>query len=166
MHNEKDILHDCNHPDSFPFSYICESPGGGITNLLLDIGDGPVAYRSKLKWNRYNLIDKLLDNWWYLIITLYMLSSPLRFVFIGLLLYRLVALPIVHLTKNESLYIIFPNVLEWLFYLFIIWPSFANSLAAFVFCLTISLIVEWNTHIGKTSLIAKTIFRTNMKWKK
>lgn len=148
-----------------PFLIFVSPLVGGITNLLLDIGDGPVAYRSKLKWGRYNLIDKLLDNWWYLIITLYMLSSPLRFVFMGLLLYRLLALPIVHLTKNERLYIIFPNVLEWLFYLFIIWPSSANSLAAFVFCLAISLIVEWNTHIGKTSLIAKTIFRTNMKWK-
>lgn len=148
-----------------PLIIFVNAPVASVISLLLDICDGPIAYRSKLSWDRYNLIDKILDNLWYIAITAFMFYTPLRYIFLGLLLYRLIALPLVHITKNESLYILFPNILEWWFYFYLIYPALAATPTAFLISLSISMVVEWNTHIGKTSLIARNIFRTNMKWK-
>lgn len=145
-----------------------------IIAFSFDVLDGPIAIQLNFSWKKYNLLDKIMDNWWYLFIVLYMRQTPLYPVFILLWAYRIVGTLLVLKNHQESTYLYFPNILEWFFYIFLLFqllnglPTFyllPVQIIIFATSVLISVLVEWSVHIEKKSRIATGLLGVKMNWK-
>ena len=146
-----------------------------ILVLTLDSIDGSLFYKSGYNWKVYNLIDKLLDYWWYIFIVIYSLSLPIFPIILILFAYRTIGQLLGLLTQNEKVYIFFPNILEKYFYLFVVLTflgyenlflkTVTNSLILII-SISISLFTEWAIHKKKIYLTQIILFGKAMKWKK
>src|SRR3990167_1991681 len=83
-----------------------------ILSQLFDAVDGQLFYNSGFSWKQYNLVDKLLDQWWYLFILLFLLGKSVSLIPLFLLVYRAVGMLYVLVTQKEDAYLLFPNILE------------------------------------------------------
>ena len=79
-----------------------------ILSQLFDAVDGQLFYNSGFSWKQYNLVDKLLDQWWYLFILLFLLGNSVSHIPVFLLVYRTVGMLVVLVTGKEHVYLFFP----------------------------------------------------------
>jgi len=97
-----------------------------ITSTILDICDGYIAYRAKLRWQQYHLYDKILDLWWYFWIFLFFANKPLFPVIAVLFIIRLVG-QVVSLVKSDTKYLVwFPNIIEHFFLIYLLTYAFGD----------------------------------------
>ncbi|MBI4226005.1 hypothetical protein HY612_02725 [Candidatus Roizmanbacteria bacterium] len=135
-----------------------------ILSFLLDSIDGQLFFSSGFRWELYNFTDKLLDLWWYLFILIYLQTANVFLLSAILLIYRMTGIIYILISKKERLYIFFPNVLEWFFLIYLIFPQ-TEIVLALIISFFWAIFVEWLVHISKFHLLSKYIFRDEIKWK-
>lgn len=135
------------------------------SSLLLDNIDGQLFYETGAKWSYYNVVDKLLDYWWYIFIVLYLLNTPIFGIAILLFLYRSIGQFIGIVKKDEKIYRWFPNVLEWFFLLYLLLPHLEIYVSLTISFLW-SLFVEWFIHTSNAHIVSKYIFHHEINWKR
>ncbi|MBI3576924.1 hypothetical protein HY086_02725 [Candidatus Gottesmanbacteria bacterium] len=123
-----------------------------ICSLLLDNVDGQLFYEAGAKWSYYNTIDKLLDYWWYVFIVLYLWNAPIFGMALVLFLYRSIGQFIGIFRKDEKIYRWFPNILEWFFLLYLLFPHL-NVGISLVISLLWSIFVEWLIHKSNAHIV-------------
>lgn len=146
-----------------------------IGSLILDGVDGILFFRAGYKWQTYNLVDKIMDYWWYIFILIYSINLPIFTIILVLFVYRTIGQAIGLVTMKEKYYIFFPNILEWFFDFFIVIQlfGFAHLFSSGNFNIIIlglssciAFYIEWRTHIKRDSIIAKNILKTTLDWSK
>jgi hypothetical protein len=144
-----------------------------ITVTFLDAIDGDLASQGVLSKSRYQLMDKLMDNWWYLWALLYSYFALNNFfVFLSILfIYRLVGLGIFLYRKNRSVFMFFPNFFENAFFLFLLTNLFGwrqlvsgnNLFYSLIVVFILKLLQEYWLHILRKSFV-ENVFK--FKWRK
>lgn len=89
--------------------------------VMLDLWDGLVL-RTTIKIERgfYQRLDKVLDLYFATIVLLFVWGQPVFFpIFLAFYLWRALGVLVLLITKREGLLLFFPNVIEFLFYLYI-----------------------------------------------
>lgn len=139
---------------------------------FLDAFDGEFASKRVLSRDKYQLIDKILDTWMYL------LALSLSWIFINkyfllllvLFIYRMIGQLLALITKDEKMFLISPNLFGNFFLLLIfgtVFPStnviqgqnlYISLLAVGLF----TLYYEYCLHIKKFSLL-KDVFGLKIK---
>lgn len=144
-----------------------------ITVTFLDVIDAEFASQGVLSKLKYQMVDKILDNWWYLwalIYSYFALNNYFIFLLI-LFVYRLVGLTLFLSRKERNLFMFFPNLFENAFFILFIATTFGwHSLVvgtnlyfslALVFILKI--FQEYWLHIIQKSFV-EDVFK--FKWRK
>lgn len=144
-----------------------------VTTVFLDAIDGEFASQGVLSREKYQIVDKLMDNWWYLWALAYSYFAFNRFfiLLLILLVFRFIGLAIFLNIKRRGVFMIFPNFFENAFFLFFFATFFGlqsvingvnlyYSLAA-VFALKI--LQEYWLHVLKKSFIEDIL---KFKWRK
>ena len=144
-----------------------------VATIFLDAIDGEFASQGVLSREKYQIVDKLMDNWWYIWVLFYSYFALNNFFILLLVLfiYRTIGLILFLLKKNRKIFMFFPNFFENAFFLFffatifsleslIVGPNLYYSLAV-VFALKI--LQEYWVHILKKSLV-EDVFK--FKWRK
>jgi len=145
-----------------------------ISSLLLDTFDAEFASRSSICHSKYEIIDKILDFWWYFWILIFSLVYFKGFIFLLFILfiYRAIGTVLFLRTKKRYLLFIFPNLFENVFLLLFAtryyhWVKFITQDNILYFIIGISLlklIQEFWLHIAKIS-IRKDIFKIKTHWR-
>lgn len=93
-----------------------------IGTFLADWIDGEIFKRANYKRNEYQLIDKLLDTYWYTMALVYLSRIHIQSlgIFSIFLFFRLFGLIVYIFRKEEWIFIFFPNFFEILFYAYLI----------------------------------------------
>ncbi len=143
--------------------YLFINPIVGIfIALITDLIDHEILVRwQKISRHFYQLQDKYLDQYWYLliIIFLYINKAPpiVNIIVISTFLYRIVGQALFIKHKNEIYFLIFPNLMEPYFWLYILSPSsFQNPKSLLnwsILILILKLYQEYFIHISKSSLL-------------
>ena len=139
--------------------------------IFLDSLDGTLFYRAGFSWKTYNLVDKILDLWWLFFIVAYIFVAfpTLFYLALALFILRIVGTALVFLTNKESLYLLFPNVIERFFNVILIFEILqisTNTTTNIFLSLVVALIFEYGIHILKYPLWAKHVLKTNVDWTK
>lgn len=135
-----------------------------ILNLILDNIDGQLFYKAGYKWKTYNLVDKTMDFWWYLWILFYLWSTPVYPIALILIIYRSLGQIGSIIFSNEKIFLFFPNILEWFFYIYLLQPKYIGpNLAVSV---VIAIIVEFIIHNSRAHITSKYLWHDEITWKK
>jgi hypothetical protein len=153
--------------------YIFINPLVGIfIAIITDLIDHEILVRwQKMSRHLYQLQDKYLDQFWYflIIIFLFINQAPpiVNIIVISTFLYRIVGQILFVKSKNELYFLIFPNLMEPYFWLYILYPnSYQNPKSLLnwtIIILTLKLYQEYFIHISKSSLLNNLL---NLKTKK
>lgn len=153
-----------------------------IASMALDGVDGTVVYLAKWKWRNYHYFDKTLDFWWYILILIYGLSIRIEKMIIVLFLYRalgqVISIILVYLNRESGVLLLFPNILENYFLLYLIgrwFPSVSDlydheiPIIPLIIASMIAIITEIRLHIKK-KYAANYLFKrlgidVNIVWK-
>jgi hypothetical protein len=113
---------------------------------VLDIFDYGLCLRSGLSYSAYQKIDKVLDfsARVYFVIVAYVLMWEFAFIFLILLLYRLVGDILYFKSRNERFFFYFPNISEFFFpiYILFILNSTSNTLEKIIIGLVVALLLK------------------------
>lgn len=136
-------------------------------SLIFDSLDGQLFYEAGFRWKIYNTVDKLLDYWWYCFILLFFIQTPDFSIAFVLFSYRSVGQILGIIKQNEKIYTWFPNLLEWYFLLYLLFPSL-NQIISLIIIIPWSILVEWVYHLRKHRgrFLAKYFFKREINWKK
>ncbi|OGK23417.1 hypothetical protein A3A46_03150 [Candidatus Roizmanbacteria bacterium RIFCSPLOWO2_01_FULL_37_13] len=146
-----------------------------VLSLIFDEADFYLFYKSGYKWIYYHIIDKLLDYWWYIFILIYSLDKPIKFFVIILFIYRSLGQFLSIISRNEKLLLLFPNILERYFniYILLLYLGFSKvlleswNIALLALGTIIAFYIEWINHIKKPYYITKKIFKVDVgRWDK
>src|SRR5262245_32572298 len=89
-----------------------------IICMVLDIIDNPIILNSRIVGlGGYQLLDKMLDSYYYVVLWVYSLPWGLSWL-TALFAWRIVGDLLVIITKQRKLFIVFPNVFEHMFQVF------------------------------------------------
>lgn len=119
---------------------------GALLILLIDAADYEIAVSAGLTYIQYQLVDKTLDqiNVLYLTISSFILDLPIKYLILGLFSYRLIGQIFFFLTHKEKHFVLFPNLVDFLFPLYLVTNSLALSL---IISLPLKLIQEYMLHV-------------------
>lgn len=131
--------------------------------FILDWADGEFFKRAEFTKIRYEILDKIIDLYWYIFIILFITLNPVpnKALFYGLFGFRLIGQSLYFATKKERFLFFFPNFFEILFYVYIAslaYPPLINFLylpnVIFTLMLIIPVILirEYVLHIRKLNL--------------
>ena len=144
-----------------------------IAVTFLDDIDGDIASQGVFSKSRYQFIDKLIDNWWYLCVLVYSYFALNNFfVFLlALFIYRIVGLWLFLSSKKRHLLIFFPNFFENAFFLFFFVNYFgwqilitgSNLYYSLIVVFILKLLQEYWLHVLKKSFV-EDVFK--FKWRK
>lgn len=133
-----------------------------ITADVLDRLDFLFAYNAGWSWKKYLIYDKIFDWWWYVFILLYSYGKYIFLLILVLFIYRTIGQIITIFTENSKLLILFPNILELYFWLFIflrfITPQYefiltgSFSLISLLICTVLAVLREYYIHINSKTL--------------
>ncbi len=148
----------------------------GITAIIvycLDSIDGFLAFKSKFAWTQYNTMDKLLDYWWYVFILIFMIGNELFPIVMILFIYRSIGQILCIVTKRDSLLLLFPNIHEHFFWLYLfslytglsIYFKYGNVIIPLLIATIIAVSKEYVLHIKK-SYMANYLFHMKINWNK
>ena len=144
-------------------------------SLIFDEADFYLFYKSGYKLIYYHIIDKLLDYWWYIFILIYSLGQPINNFVIILFIYRSLGQFLSIISRNEKLLLLFPNILERYFNIYILLLylgvsklSLGNwNITLLALGTIIAFYIEWINHIKKPYYITKKIFKVDVgRWDK
>lgn len=143
--------------------YLFINPIIGIfIAITTDLIDHEILVRwQKISRHLYQLQDKYLDQYWYLLIIIYLYINQappiVNIIVISTFLYRVMGQILFVKSKNELYFLIFPNLMEPYFWLYILYPnSFQNPktlLSWTTIILILKLYQEYFIHISKSSLL-------------
>lgn len=145
-----------------------------IIVTFLDIIDAEFASRKLLTVHQYQIADKSLDTWWYLIamvFSLFFLKEYSLFLMV-LLVYRLMGVLFLHREKDRKKLVFFPNFFENAFFLFFFSTYFKslnfliegrNLYYSLLVVFILKLIQEYWIHVAKIS-IREDIFKYKRDW--
>ncbi len=135
-------------------------------SLFLDAIDGQLFFNSGFKWRAYNLIDKILDYWWYIFLLTFLILQHPQTALIGgiLFLVRSIGQFWGAVFSKEKAYLFFPNAFEWFAFLVIL--SNLNMKSALIISLVVGVSVEFWFHVFKPNLGSRFVFRREIKWSK
>lgn len=135
-----------------------------LLSLTLDQTDGQLFYQLGYKWKTYNTIDKMLDFWWYIFILLFLRGSHIFLIASMLFLWRMIGQVWGIVGKNETIYIFFPNLLEWVFVQYVLFPHMSILIMILISGVW-SLFLEWAIHKKHIHLMSKYVLHNEIKWK-
>lgn len=143
--------------------YIFINPiTGSLIALFTDLIDHELLVRwQKIPRQIYQLQDKYLDQFWYLLIIIYLFTSQAPLLIVTLItilfVYRILGQVLFIKYKEEKYFLLFPNLAEPFFWLWIAYPkSFSNTSSLLTWSLIIlvlKLYQEYFIHISKSSLL-------------
>lgn len=139
------------------YVYIFFNPILGIfLSMFLDVLDWFILSFGRIKREDYDRIDKPLDYIQYLFLIPILFNTPIFNFYIFLLLYRTFGYIFVRLTKNEKLFIFFPNFAEYYALAYLLINEYDINLSLYSFELFISLFLlkifqEYWIHIKPNS---------------
>lgn len=129
--------------------------------FIVDWVDSGFYYGARISKQTYQLIDKLLDLYWYIFSFIFLFSTP-EFPFKDFLFYlfsfRLIGQLLFFKTKNEKYFLIFPNFYENIFLLGLalhLYPNLYNIFSGdflnktIVFLFAVKIIQEIIAHTGR-----------------
>jgi|GEM_PF-4696750 hypothetical protein len=128
---------------------------GAVIALITDCIDyQPLVNYFGVSRKVYELQDKYLDFYWYILIAVYVLSGPyllvVKILIAFFLLLRLVGMIFFSVSKNETLLMYFPNYIEPLFWLLLIFPDaytkVSSMLIAFLVIILVKTVQEYVVH--------------------
>lgn len=114
-----------------------------ILSVVGDAVDGDIFQRVGIKKGDYQTIDKFLDLYWYVFIMIYALGIEFKDVFLFLFIFRMVGNVLFFLIKDQRILIIFPNIFETFFFVYLlalVFPGFGTLLQGQNLFLTMLLI--------------------------
>lgn len=144
-----------------------------LINLFLDMLDGEFASRKALTQEEYEVIDKIIDLWWYSVVLIYALVvyGVYSRIFLLLYIYRFVGEIAYFITRKRIVLFYFPNLFENTFLLVFFYRYFTSlnlfdsrylytyiSVAFFL-----KLFQEYILHINNFSF-AETFLGMKKKW--
>lgn len=146
-----------------------------IFSTFLDIYDGDYASRGGLSIRTYQLVDKLLDEWWYMWLVIYTWLSMREYWWLlwPLFMYRIFGTVVFFATRKRRILMLFPNVFEYVFYFILAattFPSWRFLLEGPPFWITLAGITgfklwhEYFIHVKKISF-AHVVFGAKREWK-
>ncbi len=112
-----------------PF-FIFSNPLSAIAIVWLgDLSDGHLTYHLGWSWRKYNRWDKLFDLWWYVFILIFSFVSGLTIfpLLLVLFLFRLGGQAFALRKNNEKYFLMFPNIYEMYFILYILALYFSEN---------------------------------------
>jgi hypothetical protein len=144
-----------------------------VTATFLDMIDGDLASQGVLSKSEYQILDKIMDNWWYLWVLIYsyfQLSNFFVFLFV-LFVYRTVGFGLFLYRKNRKVFMFFPNFFENAFFLFFFVNYFGwhqlisgiNLYYSLIVVFLLKLLDEYWLHVLKKSFV-EDVFK--FKWRK
>jgi hypothetical protein len=147
---------------------------GFAINILLDMVDGDILERLKIKRSWYQNWDKLLDYWFYCALLTYAVlyfTSPILTLLIALFAWRTIGLLMFIYLNKEWLLFVFPNIFSELFLVYILFPrlleiswSITAPWPAIIGMLIFCLFKEWWIHIAKIDVSNLLFSRSRKKW--
>jgi hypothetical protein len=147
-----------------------------VLNFLLDTFDAEAASMNFLSVKQYEVFDKTLDLWWFLILFWFALSKfPEYSLLLSILLvYRLIGEVLFIVFKRRKILFIFPNFFEFTFYLIFFSKIFDklhfliegnNFIVSLVIIFIIKLIQEYLLHVKEFSL-RENFLHLKRNWRK
>jgi len=145
-----------------------------IVSFFLDVIDGDFAPFS-VSQKKYQELDKIFDYWVYIFEMAYawIHLSDYKILLLALLVWRTIGHIIFHFRQNRSIFLIFGNYFENVFFLVFFADHFSSlkfileERGVFAFSLAAVLIIkvfnEWFTHIAQLS-IRENIFKSKRRW--
>jgi hypothetical protein len=144
-----------------------------VTTIFLDAIDAEFASQGVLSHSKYQIVDKLMDNWWNLwaLAYSYFAFNSFFILLLVLLVFRFIGLAIFLNIKRRGIFMIFPNFFENAFFLFFFATflgygfliSGANLYYSLAVVFALKLVQEYWVHILKKSLV-EDVFK--FKWRK
>lgn len=130
-----------------------------VVNFVLDAVDGDILSKFRIKRGWYQKYDKYLDDWWYVVLFVYMLMNVERGLVFTILVYlfvwRMIGSLLFEFTNWEWLLMFFPNVFNFGVILWVLMPGLFSLVGAWwVFggLLVFTLVREWMLHISKIDM--------------
>lgn len=141
----------------FPLVIFLNPVWGAIVMFFLDLIDYQILVGLyKIKRVTYELYDKLLDHYGYVLILIYLIlnlnkTDIVLYFSIGYFLLRTIGEVIFSITKNEKMLLLFPNIFEFYFWLWLYDPeliaTFGQNLKILgLFLLPIKIVHEYVVH--------------------
>lgn len=161
-----------------PFFFFSFPVATTISMIIFDGNDGYLYCHAGFKIKKYQIVDKILDTYWYFFIMAYLVSNQTEMILFPLLtllfFWRLVGQIIFFSTNKRKIFLFFPNLFEPLFWVQLIvfkfnFPQFLNPPLFFPVFLTIFLIVtidEYLLHWRNFSWGNIFCGKNHMLWKK
>lgn len=120
---------------------------GAVISLILDCLDfQPLVMALKIRKSYYDLLDKFLDFYWYVLILIYVMAYTnnnwLLLTVVASLLLRLVGVISLVFSRNDRNLVWFPNIVEPLFWVWIALPYVFDKLNLLVPVLLVIILVK------------------------